>query len=549
MVDHWAAARDHEARVRALSPPKPSSPNYRELLRPMVDSSVSHVCRSLESLQMRTSAELDSHPIGTLPAGTLVRIIKRTTLPSGIQRAAVAREGLREGALGWVTVGKVEDDSPGGSGSRFPSRRDALSSGRLISSHRRGGVPGEGGEDQLALFDGDGHGDAFANAPAGLEGGADGSGKGEEGEPSEAIASKKKKGAREQRLIPSTELEALIASYLERATAEEMRISDLNKPLAVRLGKKLLESQVKVPEIVTSWAKRGTEPISRMGFRQNVRKMVEDSSAKEVDALFQRLDDDGGGTLDLAELKSAMRRFRDASDRVVHETEQIHREAAQMRERAAQISKVLEATRASEQADMRLEQLRSRKSAGAKLGTILVSRNLKVSDLVNKWDPSGDGEVDKAEFRHHVLDIGLQAEAEEIDELFNSLDDDGGGTLDLSEIKAALKVLKEESEQADKEVTILRKTTVELSKLAKAAQVELKKSIKQDETEVAEREKRKVAEQEAREVAKTAALKARAEKLKARKATEEAEREAFEANVMARRQAHKLALEVELQRR
>lgn len=37
--------------------------------------------------------------------------------------------------------------------------------------------------------------------------------------------------------------------------------------------------------------RRGTEPISKMEFRQHIRKMLTDTDAKDIDALFDELDE------------------------------------------------------------------------------------------------------------------------------------------------------------------------------------------------------------------------------------------------------------------
>lgn len=61
------------------------------------------------------------------------------------------------------------------------------------------------------------------------------------------------------------------------------------------LGEYLVEQKIKPNELVASWAKRGEEPISKMEFRQHVRKLPLDGKveSKDIDALFEELDDDG----------------------------------------------------------------------------------------------------------------------------------------------------------------------------------------------------------------------------------------------------------------
>ena len=207
---------------------------------------------------------------------------------------------------------------------------------------------------------------------------------------------------------------------------------------------------------------------------------------------------------------------------------------------------------------------------------------------MTRWDPTGDG-VDQKEFRENVLSMGVVAEPGEVDELFNSLDEDGGGSLDVGEIKAALKSLADQSAQADVELAQLKRTTGDLAKTAKAAQVpsrallahfcfhlsshltshsylitllisppspclplslpllhqvELRKQQKADEVE-AEQKKAVV---EAELVAKLEEQKVAREKKAAavalKKAAAEAEKAAFEAKVIARREQTSAAMKL-----
>ena len=102
------------------------------------------------------------------------------------------------------------------------------------------------------------------------------------------------------KLRPVPELEAARDDYYRKASKEEEALSSKGASLSVRLGKELMARQTKVAELVASWAKRGEEPISKMEFRQQVRKYLEtkDEKAekgakaekidiKEVDTLFE----------------------------------------------------------------------------------------------------------------------------------------------------------------------------------------------------------------------------------------------------------------------
>ena len=64
-------------------------------------------------------------------------------------------------------------------------------------------------------------------------------------------------------------------------------LDETKEPLSCKLGKALFRQQLKIPDMVAQWAKRGKEPISKMEFRVNVRKIFSDDvNVKDIDALF-----------------------------------------------------------------------------------------------------------------------------------------------------------------------------------------------------------------------------------------------------------------------
>lgn len=126
--------------------------------------------------------------------------------------------------------------------------------------------------------------------------------------------------------------------------------------------------------------------------------------------------------MDAREVQVAFRKLRDAAADAMRESV-VTREAAELyRARMQQAKAVLNATRDSEEADQRLDELRNHRSPSARLGALLAHKNIKVSDIVQKWDVTGSGEVDRLAWRFHVGQLGLQAEPAELDEIFDSLD-------------------------------------------------------------------------------------------------------------------------------
>ena len=72
------------------------------------------------------------------------------------------------------------------------------------------------------------------------------------------------------------------------------------------------------------------------------------------------------------------------------------------------------------------------------------TQKLAFEDLVRLWDKNDDGVLSKIEFRQAVRtpELGVSAKNSEIDAMFKEFDTDGGGTLDLKELKPCLMALQ-----------------------------------------------------------------------------------------------------------
>ena len=546
---------------RSQSPPV-RSPTFQQLLKPLVNSPSNRIFTCKHSLKLRQSYELDSPPAATeyLPAGSMVLVVERRTLPQGVERGCEARRFAgRQLGLDYC----LKDDEASWqmrmerAAARKASRKAALEAAQAeAAAAAMAEAAGSTGSVEGAPAPAD---DAAAeSAQAAAPAAKKEKDEVEKKEPSEKRpkGSKKKKdgdGGHGLSLTPSVELEALVRELKTKAVQEESKLDPSKKKLTVKLGEALLSRNTKIPELVASWAKRGVEPITKMQFRQSVRKLFEiacegDSknavgsvpNVKEIDSLFEEFDDDKGGTLDVAELRNVLRGLKIAAVDAVKAEDPIRESAELYRQRARETQQVVDATRASELADARFEELRNNKSVGARLGALLQMRAIKIGDLTNRWDPDGNG-IDMKEFVDNVLALGLDAQPDELNSLFVSLDEDGGGSLDGDELKHALKTLADAYEQAELDIVRLKKETVELAKVAKTAQVELRKQQKADEVEAAERQSAVEAERQLKEAEQRALRLERQAEIRAKREAKMAEQRAFEERVARQRQGSLIA--------
>ena len=135
------------------------------------------------------------------------------------------------------------------------------------------------------------------------------------------------------------------------------------------------------------------------------------------------------------------------------------------------------------------------------------------------------GDVDKPKFRKHVRELGVVSESSAIDELFDLLDDDGGGSLDENELKFGLKKMMDASKT---NVTSISATEKKSNVLLRTAQQQVTGVVKR-EKQAAEGRRLKEEEEARLEEERLAAVEAAAEKALAEAAEAEAKRAAEKA--------------------
>jgi Ca2+-binding EF-hand superfamily protein len=303
------------------------------------------------------------------------------------------------------------------------------------------------------------------------------------------------------------ELDALAESQLSEADAVEQTIADAASELSAKLGDAFTAQKQSVAGFLRQWEIAEKGEISKMEFRRSVRQFVASvgtSNSKEIDALFDAIDADAGGSLSEGELRVAFQRFKDEGKQRAAAAAVAREKAARLRKHAKTSQRAAAATRAAEEAEREMEGFRdsSKMAVRPRLGLLLAKRRVAIGDVAQTWDADGSGSIDRKEFRQNLRGLGLEATDDELNGLFDDCDEDGGGELELGELMGLLKGLQEARANHEEDEKALARKVGELRKAAKQAQVA---AYRDNELEQREKEAAAAAEAEAGATIKTEA--------------------------------------------
>ena len=172
--------------------------------------------------------------------------------------------------------------------------------------------------------------------------------------------------------------------------------------LAVKVGQTLEAKRIRVDDMMREWDPNSDGKITKMEFRQNIRKLLSEKPppAVQIDELFKSLDSDGSGELDSNELKRALKKLQVTAVEAANVASGAQGRMDLLHQKMKRLQEVLDATLASEQAcDEMIDMQGNKSSVGAQVGSIMQKKGLRAADIASKWDESNDGSIDKAEFR------------------------------------------------------------------------------------------------------------------------------------------------------
>mmetsp|Transcript_26684 Transcript_26684/g.67872 ORF Transcript_26684/g.67872 Transcript_26684/m.67872 type:complete len:266 (-) Transcript_26684:196-993(-) len=169
------------------------------------------------------------------------------------------------------------------------------------------------------------------------------------------------------------------------------------------------------------------------------------------------------------------------------------------------------------------------------LYSAIMSRNLKIAEVVRSWDRDGDGTIDLSEFRRSVQTMVKHVSDAEVRDAFDAMNVDGSGSLPLGVVSAALKSMEQAAAKAKEQESTLTSEAKACKKAVLDLQFDLVNGLKKLEAEELERERQTELQEKAREEAERQAEQAAKEAKAAKAANAAREKAAFEARVSEKR--------------
>jgi len=522
-----------------------------------------HNCQTARKLVLRNSSELDSMKVGDIAAGTRL-IVLEERIVDGVVRARVGRDSTPRGlaviSLGWVTAmkdgdtkldpaqnadgspsswqfetfepsGHNEDDgqdygdgsdaSPETKGSYVAKTAKTSSRKRVNKSARRGNTPptsnrksaperSKASTTNLA---------AELDATAGKSASQTGSDSAIEAAAGEPSSAPKAAAAPEVVFQSSKGLFEIERRLLADSDVEEAKCFDT---VASKLGRLLMEKAIKVEGLMSEWDRNHDGDISKQEFRLNVRKLgllEGEASTKELDALYESLDVDGSGALDLEEMKYALKGLQSNARVAQGQRKRTLEWVEKLRVVAALFGAAAADTMTYEVEKQKLDEMRRTLADGSPanaLGLLFKKQGIKGVDVVSTWDKEGTG-LDLEKFKRMVRAVGSPPgmpngwQDDQLEQLFNLLDDDGSGTLSVDELQEALKKLLSITSNANAAKIAekaMKAAVAQAQSLAEKAQTDAR--IKREEAE-AEHEVAEAVLQQKEEAKRAAEARAKAE--------------------------------------
>ena len=247
----------------------------------------------------------------------------------------------------------------------------------------------------------------------------------------------------------------------EAEHVQQLREIDGDKTIERQLGDMMRAQEWTTSDMIKAWDKNGDMQIQKMEFRVAIKnQMGNDANHVQIDALFERLDVDSGGSLDEQELRKSIKLMYDTSLAASHQRANTVAHLAYCQERLEQIERCSKPTMAAEAARERHRVLCEAPPLEARVGQVLLALEtakppVSSAEVAAHWDSDGGGRIGKASFVKVIKGYknlgrlrvdGSNSEVEEqLNRLYESLGERlGAGALPITATIEAMKAAAKE---------------------------------------------------------------------------------------------------------
>ena len=201
-------------------------------------------------------------------------------------------------------------------------------------------------------------------------------------------------------------------------------------------------------------------------------KGLSEEDIRACDALFDALDLDGGGDIDLAELELGLANVQKLAEEQMRREASIQSQVSDTQANIMLCERAAVATEAAEATEAELKAITESPSTELKVGKQFTkyTKDRELAELLVEWDTNNDGIVDMKETVAGMRSCGVDGTDEELDELARKWDDDGSGTLDIDELKVAIEQAMEARKASETLYTELKRRLGEENNLASLRQ-------------------------------------------------------------------------------
>lgn len=188
-------------------------------------------------------------------------------------------------------------------------------------------------------------------------------------------------------------------------------------------------------------------------------KGLSKAEKETCDALFDSLDLDSGGDLDLRELAAGLDNLKALWAKQADQQARVRTELSNMEENVALCERALSATQVFEATQAELTAIVDSPSLETKVGRqfIKLTKDKDIESLLNGWDADGDGQCTLKEAVAGLRAWGVQGGSDaELLTLVTGWDSNGNGILEFAELKVVMELTMDARKKTEQQVRDLK---------------------------------------------------------------------------------------------